>query len=178
MVTQPPGEPTRYMVSCDYGTMNPTVFLLWGKCGATWYLLKEYYHDGRHSIHQRTDDQYAADLEAFVDGKTRDIIVDPSAASFITKLRQKHFRVFKADNDVLNGIRRTQSAMNLGKIKFSPGLKNLFKELTSYVWDTKAGQQGEDKVVKEHDHACDAMRYFVMRTFGKGAARIVQNNGI
>ena len=39
-------------------------------------------------------------------------------------------------------------------------LKNLIKEFASYIWDAKAGERGEDKPVKEHDHALDALRYF------------------
>lgn len=179
MVQEPPSKPTRYVVSCDYGTMNPTVFLLWGKCGATWYLVKEYYYDGRHSTNQRTDEQYARDLATFVGRLTKDIIVDPSAASFITKLRRDNWRVTKANNDVLDGIRETQSAMNLGKIRFTPDLPNLFKEFASYIWDDKASQRGEDKVVKEHDHACDALRYFVMNQIARNSqATVVRNTYI
>jgi len=168
MVHEPPsGTATKYYVSCDYGTQNPTVFLLWGLFGKTWYCLKEYYYDGRHSSRQRTDDQYAIDLDSFLGNLKPVIIVDPSAASFIAKLRQKGYRVVKADNDVLDGIRETQSAMNVGKIMFTPGLKNLFKEFASYIWDDKAAERGEDKVVKQHDHAMDAMRYFVYRVVRK-----------
>lgn len=168
MVKKPPeGLPSKYYVSCDYGTQNPTVFLLWGLFDATWYCLKEYYFDGRHSSRQRTDDQYASDLDSFLGNLKPVIIVDPSAASFIAKLRQKGYRVVKADNDVLDGIRETQSAMNVGKIMFTPKLKNLFKEFASYIWDDKAAERGEDKVVKQHDHAMDAMRYFVYRVVRK-----------
>jgi phage terminase large subunit len=35
----------------------------------------------------------------------------------------------------------------------------LIRERFSYVWDEKAAQRGEDKPVKENDHACDAERY-------------------
>ncbi|MBM6441905.1 PBSX family phage terminase large subunit, partial [Lacticaseibacillus rhamnosus] len=55
MVSNPSQQPSRYYVSVDYGTQNPTVFLLWGKCGSVWYCLKEYYYDGRHSSRQKTD---------------------------------------------------------------------------------------------------------------------------
>lgn len=104
------------------------------------------------------------------------MIVDPSAASFITKLRERRYRVIKADNDVLNGIRETQTAMNSCEIKFTPGLTNLFKEFASYVWDDKASQKGEDKVVKAHDHAMDAMRYFVMQVIKRrNAAHTFKN---
>lgn len=150
-----------YYVSCDYGTLNPTVFLLWGKRNGIWYCIKEYYYSGRTKKHQRTDDEYADELDKFLDKITAKIIIDPSAASFITKLQERGYTVVKADNDVVDGIRETQSAMNLGKIKFNDILSNLFKEFASYVWDTKAEERGEDKPVKQHDHAMDAMRYFV-----------------
>ena len=32
-------------------------------------------------------------------------------------------------------------------------------EFGSYIWDAKAAEHGEDKPVKEHDHALDAARY-------------------
>lgn len=151
----------KYYVSCDYGTQNPTVFLLWGRNNGTWYLIKEYYYSGRTHSRQKTDQQYCDDLKAFLGNIKARIIVDPSAASFIAVLRERGFRVKKAKNDVMDGIRVTQTAMNEGSIKFSENCPNLFKELASYVWDEKAAEYGEDKPVKAHDHACDAMRYFV-----------------
>lgn len=154
---------TKYYVSCDYGTLNPTVFLLWGFSNGVWYCLNEYYYSGRMESHQKTDEQYADDLGRFLDGLRPTIIIDPSAASFIALLRRRGYKVIKANNDVLDGIRETQVAMNTGKIKFTEQLTNLFKELSSYIWDEKAEQRGEDKPVKEHDHAMDAMRYFVYK---------------
>lgn len=168
MVKAPPSTvASKYKVSCDYGTKNPTAFLLWGFFNGTWYAIKEYYYDGRHHSRQKTDKEYSDDLDIF-EGALRPVeIIDPSAASFITERRQQGRRVIKADNDVLDGIRLAQTVMNTGKIKFAPELANLFKEFASYVWDDKAAEHGEDKVVKQHDHALDAMRYFVMNTFGE-----------
>ncbi len=160
---------TRYVVSCDYGALNPTVFLLWGFSNGVWYCLREYYFDARQasktggSQAQKSDDQYANDLEQFLGRINAPIILDPSAVHFAIKLQQRGHQVIPANNDVLDGIRLTQSLMSNGRIKFAKGLNNLFKELASYVWDDKATQHGEDKVVKEHDHAMDAMRYFCMK---------------
>ncbi|WP_076799884.1 PBSX family phage terminase large subunit [Latilactobacillus curvatus] len=158
---------SKYYVSCDYGTLNPTVFLLWGLNDGVWYCIKEYYYSGRETKHQRTDEQYANELIKFLDGIKAQIIIDPSAASFITKLRSMGFTVIKAQNDVLDGIRATQTALNLGQIKFSNKCSNVFKEFASYIWDIKAEQRGEDKPVKEHDHSMDAMRYFVFMVIYK-----------
>ncbi|MHA5133438.1 PBSX family phage terminase large subunit [Oenococcus oeni] len=163
MVIDPPNDRhyEKYYVSCDYGTLNPTVFLLWGLFNGTWYCLDEYYYSGRDTQRQKTDEQYADDLDKFLGDIKATIIVDPSAASFITVLRKRGRTVIKAKNDVLDGIRATQTAMNTGKILFTRKCKNLFKELASYIWDDKASEHGEDKPVKQHDHGCDSMRYFV-----------------
>ncbi|OIM22400.1 terminase [Oenococcus oeni] len=163
MVVNPPNDShyEKYYVSCDYGTLNPTVFLLWGLFNGTWYCLDEYYYSGRDTQRQKTDEQYADDLDKFLGDIKATIIVDPSAASFIAVLRKRGRTVIKAKNDVLDGIRATQTAMNTGKVLFTRKCKNLFKELASYIWDSKASEHGEDKPVKQHDHACDSMRYFV-----------------
>jgi phage terminase large subunit len=66
--------------------------------------------------------------------------------------------VRKAKNDVVDGIRETAVAMKTGAIKIAPTTKNLITELQGYVWDDKLGDEAP---LKENDHACDAMRYFV-----------------
>lgn len=155
-------EDSRY-VSCDYGTQNAMVFLLWEKSyRGKWYCTKEYYYSGRDKEKQKTDCEYADDLQQFLgDKKVRQIIVDPSAASFITELRKRGFNVRKAKNDVEDGIRVVGSALNLELIYFQNSCKETLKEFASYTWDTKAAERGEDKPVKQHDHCMDAVRYFV-----------------
>ena len=148
-----------YYISVDYGTQNATVFLLWGKIGRNWYCLDEYYHSGRESLKQKTDSEYADDLIKFVGEKMKQaiVIIDPSAASFKAELRKRGINHRDANNDVLNGIRLTQSLLGNEIIKFSPLCKNTIKEFKSYSWDEKAN---EDKPIKEGDHAMDAVRYF------------------
>lgn len=46
MLCDAPESCCEYIVSCDYGTKNPSSFGLWGRCGQTWYRLREYYYDG------------------------------------------------------------------------------------------------------------------------------------
>lgn len=177
MVVEPPDphQFSQYVVSCDYGALNPTVFLLWGLYQNTWYCLKEYYYNARaqDTEFQKSDNQYADDLGQFLAQYSDDqgrfvgpinapVILDPSAVHFAIILQQRGYEVIPANNDVLDGIRLTQTVMNNGAIRFAPHLDNLFKEFASYIWDDKAAQRGEDKVVKDHDHAMDAMRYFCM----------------
>ena len=149
-------------VSCDYGTQNATVFLLWQKgVDGVWYCIKEYYYSGRENKKQKTDGEFADELEKFVEGyKVKRIVIDPSAASFIAELKSRGLRIKKANNDVLDGIRYTGSMLNDEKIRFSPECKNTIQEFSAYIWDKKAADRGEDKPVKDHDHAMDAVRYF------------------
>lgn len=160
-------------VSIDYGTQNATVFLLWRKTKTgAWHCVKEYYYSGRDTGKQKTDKEFADDLEQFLGGiKPKRIIVDPSAASFIAALKQRGFKIKKANNKVLDGIRYVGSLLNTDEIAFSPDCVNTFKEFNSYIWDEKATERGEDAPVKQHDHAMDAVRYFaytIIRKAEKG----------
>ena len=83
--------------------------------------------------------------------------MDPSAASFLEVLRRKGWRVKKADNDVLSGIRLTADLLKSGKIVICEGCDACLREMEEYVWDLGSGG---DRVRKEHDHAMDDMRYF------------------
>ena len=149
-------------VSCDYGTQNATVFLLWCKDRlGRWVCCCEYYYSGRDEERQKTDTEYADDLEQWLDGiKPVKIVIDPSAASFIAELKKRGYAIKKAKNDVLDGIRFVASLLNQGKIAISDQCPNTIKEFGSYIWDQKASERGEDKPVKQHDHAMDALRYF------------------
>lgn len=155
----------KYYVSVDYGTQNATVFLLWGLCDGTWYIVKEYYYSGRDTGIQKADVQYSKDLKKFLGNIIPvKIIIDPSAASFIKQLRDDGFKnVVKADNDVLDGIRTVASALSLGLFKVNRNCKNTLMEFSSYVWDAKKASKGIEEVVKENDHAMDAIRYFVYK---------------
>ncbi|WP_291650013.1 PBSX family phage terminase large subunit [Clostridium sp.] len=151
-----------YYVSCDYGTQNATVFLLWCKNReGKWICVKEYYYSGRDEVNQKTNTQYADDLKKFLGNiKPKAIIIDPSAASFIAELKKRGYKIKKAKNDVIDGIRFVASLLNKEEIAFSKECKNTILEFNSYIWDVKASEKGEDKPIKQHDHAMDAVRYF------------------
>lgn len=161
-------------VSIDYGTKNATAFLLWNKgVDGVWYCVREYYYSGRDEGVQKTDAEYTDDLEEWLEGtKIRAVIVDPAAASFIAELRKRGYKVLKAKNDVIDGIRLVGTKLNQGLIIFSDSCINTIKEFASYIWDAKAAERGEDKPTKEHDHAMDAVRYFVYTMLNNKTAQI------
>ena len=81
----PEHDAEQYVVSLDYGTQNAFAALLWGKYGDVWYAVKEYYYSGREEKAQKTDEEYATDLDEFTKDipKPLRVVIDPSAASFI-----------------------------------------------------------------------------------------------
>lgn len=161
-------------VSIDYGTQNATVFLLWNKGrDGKWYCIREYYYSGRDKGIQKTDSEYAEDLIKFLDGTpAKAVIVDPSAASFIAELNKRGFTVIQADNDVEDGIRLVATLLNTERLAFSQSCKNTIMEFASYIWDPKAAERGEDKPIKQHDHAMDAVRYFCYTILNNKAVRV------
>ena len=162
---------TDYVVSIDYGTMNAFAAILWSKRGGVWYGEREYYYSGRNTGIQKTDEEYASDLDKWIAdiwevyqekyyGMGRiTTIIDPSAASFITLLKKREWcKVRTADNAVSDGIRETAVCMQLGLIKLLRGaMRNTINELGGYVWDDTSV---EEKPVKVDDHGCDSTRYF------------------
>ena len=165
----PAGPWDKWYVSCDYGTVNPTSMGLWGRCGGVWYRVKEFYFSSREQQRQMTDEEYAGALASLAGNRfITAVIVDPSAASFIEVLHRKGWRVRKAENDVLSGIRLTSDCLKDGRIVICEGCRDLIREMDEYVWDLSSADR--DRVRKEHDHAMDDMRYFV--------ATVLQEKGV
>ncbi len=153
-------ECERFVISCDYGTVNPSSFGLWGLSGGVWYRLSEYYYSSKREGVSRTDEEHYAALERLAGGREISrVIVDPSAASFIECIRRHgRFRVVKADNDVITGIRNVSTALSENRLRFHESCRDIIREFHLYSWNEKTGT---DAPIKENDHAMDDMRYFV-----------------
>lgn len=149
----------RYYISVDYGTLNPFSAGLWcvTKQGAV--RIKEYYYSGRRTQKQLTDEEYYQAIRELADGYNVDyVVIDPSAASFITTVfRHNEFHVVKANNDVMDGIRRTSVYLKSGELKIHRQCKDAIREFGLYRWDEESTV---DKVIKADDHAMDDIRYF------------------
>lgn len=159
-VVQPPDTFGRYYISCDYGTVNPSSFGLWGENGGRWYRIREYYFNSRTEGRQKTDSEhYEALCELAENLPVEAVVVDPSAASFMECIRRGgRFRVIPARNDVIDGIRRVSDCLKERKILFSPLCKDTIREFGLYRWEESSAK---DSVRKENDHAMDDIRYFV-----------------
>jgi PBSX family phage terminase large subunit len=157
-------------VGIDYGTVNAFAALLIGVgADGRLYVASEYRHDSRAARRQLTDAQYSVGVRQWlashehrgVKGVVPDwILVDPSAASFMTQLWADGVPgVAKANNDVLDGIRSVSTAFGANILSIHRSCAGLLGELPGYVWDEKASDRGEDKPLKVDDHSVDGLRY-------------------
>lgn len=167
---QPPTYAKYYILGIDYGTTNPFAAVLIGyndDHSPTLWVEKEYYWDSKAMGYQKTDAEYYNEIQrAFQGYPIKTVYLDPSAASFETELRRQKMPVKQAKNEVIDGIRFVATLLSQGDLVICSACKNLLKEIESYVWDEKSVRLGEDKPVKQRDHALDALRYVLFSHFG------------
>ena len=167
----PPTYGKYFVLGVDYGTSNAFAAVLLGfnddHHPALW-VEKEYYWDSKKKGFQKTDAEYAADLRAHFGGyPIRMTYLDPSAQSFETELKRNNWPVTHAKNEVLDGIRCVSTMLSQGDLVICADCSNLIEEFEGYVWDENAVKRGEDKPLKQRDHALDALRYAVFTRWGK-----------
>lgn len=156
----------KYWVGVDYGTSNATTFIL---CGLgnddRLYIIDEYYHSGSQTGRQKSPSQYSQDFVQWMKVRNAGInpeyvFVDPSAEGFILTLWNDGVRgVAQADNEVKLGIELLSSIIADDRFRVHRRCRNVLKEMSSYVWDSKAQQRGEDRPLKQNDHTLDPIRY-------------------
>ena len=161
----------KFFISMDYGIHNATVMILWGLYKGVWYAVEEYYHSGRKTNDQKTDEEYYQELVKLADKrKIEAVIIDPSASSFITLIRRKsYFLVRKAHNALLEGIAETAMALSDNKIAFNDCCTQTIREFGLYSWNEKST---DDVPIMEDDHCMDAVRYFV-KTQLRGGTKFI-----
>lgn len=173
-----PSEPDALDVAIDYGTSNATVAGLFGSWEHSQEsqpkaaLLRSYRHSGKETGRTKTDSEYADDIIDWLGSdinRVSSIILDPSAASFKAELRSRGLRIRDANNDVLDGIRLHGSMLHTGAYVLldRPSNKHVEREYGAYLWDSKAQAKGEDKPIKQNDHAMDMTRYYLYTRFGQ-----------
>jgi phage terminase large subunit-like protein len=94
-------------------------------------------------------------------------VIDPAAkgrsqvdgTALISRYRQEGLKLSPAVNAVEAGIFAVEQMMYGGKLKAFKSLSHWYSELRGY-------HRREGKIVKERDHAMDAMRYIVMSGLG------------
>lgn len=164
----------------DYGTRNPFAALLIGVGDdpatrrPTLYVAGEWRYDSREARRSLSDAEYSDQVRAWLqmfehsDGlvgvRPEWVVVDPSAASFVTQLHRDKLSPTLADNAVLDGIRTVSSLLARDRLKVHASCTGLINEIPGYAWDDKAAEKGEDKPIKVDDHSCDGLRYGIHTT--------------
>lgn len=174
MVSIPPELlPARRVASIDYATSSIFTAGLYAVSKPSEkraHLMREYRYDAQKEKKQKTDSQLAdAFVEFLGDESPLVVYVDPSAASFKAELNGRGFVVADGNNDVLDGIRLVATMMAQGSYTIDPSCTFHDQCYSSYVWDIKAQQRGEDKPLKVMDHEADATRYCLATYFGQSS---------
>lgn len=145
----------------DPGVDHPQAHLEFYDDGTTIWVTREQIWDSREMRRQKTDGEYATDLEEF-GAKGCEIRLPPEAASLRAELRSRGFWVVDADNSVLEGIHTISTMLARRMLKISStGCPRLCKRLPQYAWDDKAAKRGEEQPLKVNDDEVDALRYGV-----------------
>jgi PBSX family phage terminase large subunit len=161
----------------DYGTVNPFAAILVGVSTPDAdqqrrvYLAGEWRYNSRTERRQLTDAEYSARLGKWLDTfpgsygpgtrgvRPEWIVVDPSAASFITQLHHDGMLPTMGDNSVLDGIRTVANLLAADHLRIHRSCEGWLSEVGSYSWDDKKAAIGDDVPIKIDDHSMDAARY-------------------
>lgn len=165
------GGYNKHIIAIDHGTHNPCTFLEFFDDGEVAWMDREYYWDSVKEMRQKTNSEYADDLEEFIASSrvigvnNPMIVVDPAAAGFKIELVKRGLYVVDANNEVLEGIHRTSEVMACKALRVHEDCENERRECGLYSWDKKAGEKGNEQPLKVNDHTQDAKRYGIMELF-------------
>lgn len=154
-------------VSVDYASSTHTHALRFVEYDSGVWITDEW----RSDPHTADDVQIAVIRKRWAD---LPMVIDPSAAAFRLLARDQGVLAWAADNRVLEGIQATNHLLSSKRVRISRRCRHLITELHQYRWDEKAQERGEDKPLKQNDHAVDALRYgcMALATPRKGRVRI------
>lgn len=156
-----------YIAGIDYGISNAFACLIIGvstgmreQIGKQMWVEKEYYWDSKKTHRQKTNSEFADDIQKFLEPYgVRGVYIDPSALAMKLELQRRRIHAVEAENDVTFGIETMTAEMAKGNLFVCKECKNLISEIENYVWDDKKSKEGVDAPVKKGDHAVDALRY-------------------
>ena len=157
--------PMHWSIGLDWASSGTFAAILFGEYPDRTVAMYERYHNGMvDGVLTEEEQATATDVWArrHIGSAEIPIVGDPNTPKGFQKtMRNRGYKWHDGDNDVLEGIRKTSTALQLGEYVVSDQCPQLGRELDGYIWDETAARAGEDKPVKERDHGCDAFRYRV-----------------
>lgn len=169
VVQRPPKAAEYWIAGIDYGTANNFSCVLIGistgrydQTGVCKWVEKEYVWDSKKMGRQKTNSEYARDVQEFLEPYgVKHIYMDPSAASFKLELQRKQMHVISAYNNVLDGISLMINEMAEGNLFICEECTVTISEIEGYVWDHTKAEKGIDAPIKKNDHCLDSIRYAI-----------------
>jgi len=143
-----PDEFDKTIYGLDFGGAVPTAIVCCRRAGDDWYVVDEFYEP------RVTDDTIAAELQSMYSEYGRGNVYCDHEPRTIRKLSNEGLLAKEADKSVDEGIRHVSGLRE--NLFVSRSCANLINEFNSYQY--KDGGDSDD-VLKENDHACDALRY-------------------
>lgn len=149
-------DPFKVIGGVDFGYRNPAAVLDARFDGERLYIENEWYK------RERTDAQIADYVQL---QKFEEVYPDPENAGGVEELRRRHINtkeVSKGKGSVEKGIQMVRQMLILGHLKINKQCVNLISEFEMYSHDDDKNEVNEqEKPIKAHDHALDALRYMV-----------------
>jgi PBSX family phage terminase large subunit len=144
-----------HILANDEGYTNPSVILDVGVDGdGRLHVFQEWYRRGQ------LQDTVVSQNRAWYDEiMPRSDVVDASAAGLIAALQAAGIPASAHKGRVQDGIANIQNLLAIAgdgnpRLTVDPSCVNTISEFESYCW-----KEGRDEVVKQNDHAMDALRY-------------------
>ncbi len=163
-------------VTLDHGLRNPTAVLFGtiDKDKGIVYIYDEYYK--ANTLVPEHAKELKPKIEKIPHGRLRFMVGDPSIRNktdpingkSVQALYQEYGLFFtEGNNNIEAGILRVNSYIERGRLKIFNNCINLRKEIINYKFpELKTDNYNknlDEKPVKANDHACDSLRYGMMR---------------
>lgn len=165
-LTLPGGHEARY-VGVKYGAATAVCYLDILDDGDTLWVHREHYFDPSVAMHQRTDQEYTAELEAFIHGATDiEVIIPANCQSFANELRNAGiwFREANKKEDasqIRDSIRLIGNLMMRKKLRIHKSCVNTIHQVAAYSWSDQRTTAGVEQPLEEGSEACIALRNVV-----------------
>jgi PBSX family phage terminase large subunit len=148
----------------DPGVDHPQVYGEFYDDGHKVWIDRVWRWDSRVEMRQKTDGEYADDLEKFMgpEGRGCEVRLPPEAASLRAEFSKRGFWVLDADNSVIEGIHTVSTMLSQRMLAVNTDqCCGLEKRIPSYAWNEKASLRGLEEPLKQNDDDVDMVRYGV-----------------
>lgn len=161
-ITDVPLSPVvRVFAGMDYGNTNPSAIVWIAEDGR-----------GRYQVIKTWKKTHAgiSGLDEQMKQQRCRYYMDPSAGGIIDELKKLGNTVGPAKNDVFAGITSVEGLFLSGRLTILEcACADLIEELGLYSYQTDGNGEPVEKIDKNNDHVCDALRYAIFSGRSDGA---------